>query len=373
MTETIAPSQQLEQLRSFLLHDPKNPSLLRDTASAALDAREPGVARELLDRLGDVRPANDDVQTMRGIAALQERDYAAAEALFAGLHASHPDDPALAFNLAWALANQQAFARALEILTDSVARTMPQAATLRIELLHQLGALAEARPVADAYAELFPDHQPLFAAISVLAIDLEDKELAASSAARAGEHPDALTTLGTLALGQERASEAAALFERALAANPAAPRAWVGSGLSKLLTGQNEAAPADLDRGAEMFGDHLGSWIAAGWSHFIAGDRATARLRFERALALDDTFAEAHGSLAVVDLLDGHVEAAERECEVALRLDRTCFSAALARTMLLSAKGDHEHARRIYERALGTPVDGDGRTIAQALATMGLA
>ena len=309
---------------------------------------------------------------MRGVAALQSRDFSTAEQIFADIRTDHPEDVALAYNLAWARANLADHAGAMEVLGDDAARALPQAATLRIELLHQLGRLDEAAPAASAYATLFPDHAPLSAAISVLAIDLEDKQLAATSAARAGDHPDALITRGTLALGEERASEAAMLFEQALAANPAAPRAWVGAGLAKLLTGQAASAPADLDLGAEMFGDHLGSWIAAGWAYFINGDRDLARSRFQRALEIDGSFAEAHGALAVLDLLEGDVPAAERGCEVALRLDRSCFSAALARTLLLSAAGDRQQAQRIFERALTTPVDGDGRTIAQTLAVIGL-
>lgn len=367
-----AAIDRLDQLLGYLEADPANAGLLSDAAQAALDARKPDVARDLLGRFTPDRLADPAISATLGLAALQERDFASAEAIFEPLWSANPDDPGLAFNLAWARANQQDFAGGLEALGDEQARALPQAATLRIQMLHQLGSLDEAREGAEAYSELFSQSVPLNAAISVLAIDLEDVALARSCALKAGDHPDALTTLGTLALGDERASEAAALFDRVLIANPHAPRAWVGSGLAKLLTGQTAEAPAALDRGAEMFGDHLGSWIAAGWSHFIVGDRLTARTRFEHALQLDPNFAEAHGAVAVAELLDGNVEMARHECELAFRLDRQCFSAALARTLLANAEGDQEQARRIFERAITIPIDGDGRTIAQALATMGL-
>ena len=104
----------------------------------------------------------------------------------------------------------------------------------------------------------------------------------------------------------------------------------------------------------------------------IGCDLATSRARFETALAIDDSFAETHGSLAVLDVLAGDVEEAKRKSEIALRLDRQCYSAALARSLLAASSGDRETARRIFERAASTPIDSSGRTIGQALARMGL-
>jgi Tfp pilus assembly protein PilF len=121
-----------------------------------------------------------------------------------------------------------------------------------------------------------------------------------------------------------------------------------------------------------MFEDHLGSWIAAGWAYFVQHDLATARARFEHALGLDDTFAETHGSLAVIDVIEGQIDSARRRAEVALRLDRKCASAALANMLIASAAGDKEKARRIFELAVTMPIDPNGRTIAQALARRGL-
>jgi tetratricopeptide (TPR) repeat protein len=242
---------------------------------------------------------------------------------------------------------------------------------LQVQILHELGRLGEAGERARSYVKAFPDYAPLMAAVSVLALDLEDEALAAACAARAPDHPDSLATMGALTLGEERPEEALALFDRALAHNVNVPRAWVGRGLSKLLAGGSDSAAEDIDRGAEMFGDHLGSWIAAGWAWFVRKDYPASRARFERALAIDDTFAEAHGSLAVLDLLEGDPDSAGKRSEIALRLDRACYSAALARSLMEAGAGDPERARRIYERAINTPVGESGRTIAQALARLG--
>lgn len=367
-----AAAGRLDTLLALLDADPRNLPLLADTAEAALDARRPAMARDLLARYAAITPLPPRETNLAGIAALQARDFAGAADQFAALFDGGAQDAALRFNLAWARANLKDFAGALEVLDDGSARALPQAAMLRVQLLHEIGEFDGAGEAARSYIALFPDHAGLMAAVSVLALDIDDAALAAECAARAGDHPDALATRGTLALADDHATDALALFERALSANGSSPRAWVGLGLAKLLTGKAQQAPGDIDRGAELFGDHLGSWIAAGWAYFVNDDRATSRARFETALAIDPTFAETHGSLAVLDVLAGDLEQARANSDVALKLDRNCYSAALAKSLLAAGGGDRESARRIFERAAATPIDGSGRTIGHALARMGL-
>jgi Tfp pilus assembly protein PilF len=175
-----------------------------------------------------------------------------------------------------------------------------------------------------------------------------------------------------LALGEEDAATARRVFERALAIRQDVPRAWVGRGLAKLLDQDPLDAARDIEKGAELFGDHLGSWIAAGWARFVGQDYAEARRIFEHALALDPTFSEAHGSMAVIEIQEGLLSSAAERVKVATRLDRNCFSAAFAKTLLASADGDQAKARVIFEKAVNVPIGKDGRTIAQSLAKMGL-
>lgn len=372
MTAEPLHADRLQKMLAFLEVDPENVALLADAAEAALDARAPDVASDLLARRARIAPPSPREFNLAGLAALQRRDFDSAAEAFTALFEGGADDAGIRFNLAWARANRKEFAAALEVLDDASARALPQAAMLRVQLMHELADFDGAGEAARAYVALFPDHAGLMAAVSVLALDIEDEALAAACAAKAGEHPDALTTLGTLALGNDHAIDARAMFERALTQNPGSPRAWIGLGLARMMTGEQAAAPADLDKGAELFGTHLGSWIAAGWGYFVNGDVATARARFETALALDDSFAETHGSLAVLEVLAGNIEEATRKSEIALRLDRQCYSAALARSLLAASKGDQHTARRIFERAASTPIDASGRTIGQALARMGL-
>lgn len=367
---TLADSR-FARLAALLDHDPDNLALLADTAEAAFAEDRFDEAEDLLARHARIAPLPQQAQHLAGLTAMRRLEWEAAAERFEALLAAGADAPPVRFNLAWSLAMAKRFDEALPLLDEATSAALPQAAQLEVGLLHQLGAFDRAGERARILIELHPDHRGLNAAVSTLAIDIEDVELAQRTASRAGDHPDALITLGTLALGDDDVEQAEALFDAALARNPEAPRAWVGRGLVRLLADDKAQAAAELDKGAELFGDHIGSWVAAGWAHVIAGDIATGKARFETALALDDSFGESQGSLAVIDIFEGRIEEARRRTEVALRLDRQSFSAALAAMLLAAGSGDKERAQRIFEMALKTPLDDSGRTLASAIAKMG--
>lgn len=357
-----------DRLTSFLEQDPQNANLAADAVEAAIAEDRLDEAQALLAR-GPVDAPR--AAYLNGLVAMRRQDWAGAAALYQGMFDTGETAPAIRFNLAWSLAMEKRAAEALAVLDEATAQALPQAAELEIRLRHELGEFDSAEARAHALLALHPDHRGLNAAVATLAIDVEDTALAARCASKAGDHPEALTTLGTLALESEDSATARALFAQALERDPQSPRALIGHGLSRLIDADHGGAAAELDRGAELFGTHLGSWIAAGWAHFTAGDTATARSRFEHALGLDDSFAESHGSLAALDVLEGDLDSARRRIAIARRLDRTSFSAALADMLLAAGSGDAERSRRIFEAALATPLDASGRTLAQSFARLG--
>lgn len=369
---TAIATGRYEQLASFLDHDPGNLALMADAADAAFAEERFEEARALLDRHAAIAPLEPRERHLAGLVAMRLFDWEGAAGQFEALIAQGADAPPVRFNLAWSLAMAKRLSEALPLLDEVTSDALPQAAQLEVQLLHEAGEFERAGERARALIERHPEHRGLNAAVSTLAIDIEDAELALRTAQAAGDHPEALATLGTLALGEDQPEVASELFDAALARNPDSARAWIGRGLARMLEGDQAKAAHEIDRGAELFGDHLGSWIAAGWAYVVGGDIATARARFERAVALDDSFGEAQGSLAVVELLEGDIEGARRRTEVATRLDRKGFSAAFASMLLAAGEGDKDKAQRIFELALNTPVDASGRTVAQSLARLGM-
>ena len=112
-----------------------------------------------------------------------------------------------------------------------------------------------------------------------------------------------------------------------------------------------------METGAEIFGDHLGSWVGAGWAWYVAGNLTEARRCFEGALAMDDSFAETHGGLAVLAMAEGRREDAARHAEVARRLAKgdvgSSLGAALAEAMRLTEEGQEDAAKALVQRVLG--------------------
>ena len=116
-----------------------------------------------------------------------------------------------------------------------------------------------------------------------------------------------------------------------------------------------------MEAGAKIFGDHLGSWVGAGWAWYVAGNLTEARRCFEGALAMDDSFAEMHGGLAVLAMAEGRREEAAHYAEVARRLAKGdvgsspngSLGAALAEAMRPTEDGQEDAAKALVQRALG--------------------
>jgi tetratricopeptide (TPR) repeat protein len=370
-TSMTAQTSQLERLLGFLKSDPGNLRLLADAASAAFDAQAFDVAADLLTCHAAIAPLPPALVNLEGVVALARQRFADAAAIFAGLRDGGADDPALRFNLAWALAMIDDYPGALPLLDDAALAVSRRAPALKIHVMHHLEMFDEALAEGERLTQRHPGDQALSGALATLAMDAERTDLALAYAKRAPDDAEGQSALGMLTLGSFEAGRSLAMFDAAIARAPDNPRAWVGKGLGLVVTGDTKAGAAALDKGAVLFQTHLGSWIAAGYAHFANGDNAKARASFERAMAIDDTFAECHGGIAVLDVLDGRIAEAERETDIALRLDKACLGGTLAKTLLLERNGQGETARRIREIALKMPIGPGGMTMAEAMVGFG--
>lgn len=368
-----SPQAHLAMLLSFLEQDPDNLSLIADAANAALDAGDLATTSSLLDTYQRQQALTPALRSLRGVALLSAERWEEAAQIFENLLRDQGPDPATSFNLAWARGLLGDQAGVLEVIDPAVTAGVPRAAALKVQALHHLGQLDEALAQGQTLAEERPHDQDLAAALSLVATDAERFDLALRYGQASGHHPDGLATLGSLALHENRVQEALAYYDQALAGSSDNARALLGKGLGLLVVGDGPAASDYLTRSAARFGDHPGSWIAAAWAHYINSDLVSSRQAFERALAADENFAESHGGLAVLDAVEGQYESAKRRTQIALRLDRTCFSAALASSLIAEQEGDHTRAERIRQIALNAPLGPDGRTIASALVALDLA
>jgi tetratricopeptide (TPR) repeat protein len=363
------PKARLQRLLGYLEHDPDNLTLIADAAHAALDESALDESLALIERYRALASLPLSLVNIEGLVALRSGRLDAAAAIFDGLIG---EDPAVRFNRAWVHALCGEHREALAMLDDDVLAATARAPALKVQALHHLGQIEDALAVGQGMTERFPGNDALLGALSVAAMDADDIDLARHYAGQAGGGADALTTRGLIALNEDDPASASALFDQALAEHGNAPRAWLGKGLSLVVTGDLADGAAALKRGAAIFGDHLGSWIAVGWTQFIAKDLKAARATFEHALSLDENFAETHGGLAVLDIAEGSPDSAKRRADIALRLDRNCFGGMLARMLLHESQGNTAAAARIWEKAMDMPTGIGGKTLTQAMVGMGL-
>ena len=358
-------SSRLKRLLTFVERDPDNSALVFDAAALAFDEGDLGLAADLIRR---VNAPTAPIRNLAATIAIAEERLEDAVTLLSGLFKEGENAPAVRFNLAWSLACLARYEEAEALLRDEVLSVSPRAPSLRIKVLHHLERYEEALKEGESLMVSFPENRVLAGALATLAMDADREELARHYATQAGDNPEGLTAGGMFSLQDQDADSALALFDKAIAVQPDSPRAWVGKGLALLARSEPAKAAEALDHGAGLFGDHLGSWIAAGWASFIAGDLAGARDRFERVVALDGTFSEGHGGLAVIDIVEGNLVSAQRNADIAMRLDRVGLGGALAGILLMQAQGRPDAAERIRAAALTAPIGPGGKTLAQMLA-----
>lgn len=358
-------ASRFERLSGYIAADPDNLTLLTDAAMAAFDEGLSADAAALVERHAALAPLPPSLINLLGLCALAEGRDADAASIFGSLLAEAPDDAGLRYNLAWAKGRLGDHEAALELARANVAD--PRSATLTARSLHHLGRLDEALAIGDAWEGQEGD-PGFWGALASVALDAEDTGRAARWAEHARGSSDGLAALGMLAMAEARNEDARRLFDEALTLRPDSARGLLGLGSTLLGDGKPAEAARRFDEAGAVFGDHLGTWIAAGWAWLIAGDAGAAQERFERVLGLDDTFSEAHGGLAVLDAMAGRTEDARRRADLALRLDRQSLGGALARSLLLEQAGDEATAGRVREAALNAPIGPDGRSVAQMLA-----
>jgi tetratricopeptide (TPR) repeat protein len=364
---TVPQETRLERLLGFLSRDPGNLALLGDAAQTAFDERAFETCRDLLALHASRTPLSDALRNLEAMNAIAMGDYDNAISMLEALRASSPDTPELRFNLAYAYAMVSAWENSLELLDDAAIAVASRGPMLKVQMLHHLDRLDEALATGAQLAANYPDNQRLMGALATLAMDAGDLTLSKHYAEQGGNNGEALAARGMLDLETGAYADAMELLTAALDEEPRNPRAWIGKGLALLVSGNQQSACSAIEQGAQLFETHLGSWIASGWAHFVSGDPAKSRASFVRARDIDPNFAESHGGLAVLDILDGQIASAERNCEIALRLDPQSLVGILAKTLLLEQGGKGDAARRLREIAMHRKIGPNGQSLAEML------
>lgn len=357
MQEKQDKAARLNKLLSYLRQDPNNDRLRVDVFETALAAGEFPEAQFQLVHARHLRPQDMAWRHREAVLQLAQGKFAAAQDTLERLIEEGCDESSAHYNLAYAVYAQGAAAAARDMAAPL--RAVPgevgaSAWALWLRCLHKLNELDEG--LRGFRAETRPPSAETLGVASLMALDAglaaDADRWAALALSRAPDQLEALTTAGSLALGRQDKAAAEALFQRALLASPKEGRCWSGLAFLRLLETDFAAAHAAFEQAIAFMPEHIGTWLGLGWCEFFAGDAEAARQTFEKALSMDRNFGESHGSLAVALVRLNAIDAAKREIDLALRLDRRNLSARYAEALISGEANDPEAFRRLSQRVL---------------------
>ncbi len=380
--DTFEPPQtlpRLEQLEKFLLVDPTNLKLRRETFEAALQVRNweraahhLGMAQDQV-RTPDQTQARLEWALKEGDFWLAQKEWLQAKAVLQAVseRAGAPQafNDAVLHNLAYidlcqndASACVNRLAPRLEASVQEQQSELPPVGGLLQQLwlraLHHGGQTARALQWAQAAQQLQRLDVLATAVASTIALDEEALDLALrwSSAAlqhwektsavnapqQGGVQPplEALVTQAWLALTRKDGALASDLAQRALQVQPNEARAWSAWGYAGLLLGQPPAqVESHFQQAVVLQPDVLDHWSGLAWAQLAQQHTAVAIESLRKALALDAAFAETHGALALAHAVQGERELASQYLASARQLDPQCHAAQHAQYLL-----DHPEA-----------------------------
>jgi len=361
----------LDRYLRYLESDSSNVRLLADAIDAAIELRDTETGFGLVSRALSLQPGDPGSVYRKGCLELVAGKLDEAETTLRGLAAADPA-PEVRVMLARVLLLKASYVEAKAELTAILPQLhrLPEAPGLYVRALHYLGEVKEAIEFAEGYLAGNPGDAQVLAMLSTLYVDSGDMQKAEAVAQRAvaarADIPEALTTLGTVALGAQRGEEASAHFTRALEQNPKSGRAWVGQGLTQMYSLDLDKAEPSLKHGVENMPSHIGSWHALAWCQLLKKDFSAAEASFSKSLELDRNFSESHGGLAVLAAMRGDTAKAKPLIERALRLDPQSFSGRFAQSIVLRGSKP-EVADRMVRTLVSSIKFPDGRPLISAL------
>lgn len=343
------------QLSAFADQDPANPILLCDLLDELLATSEVDRAQARLQMISPDMRRLPAVQFRAARCALVSRDFTGAvDALQKLIGEQEPAPAGVVHDLAFAQLMLGLHEQALQTLgtlsaqgDDAVAFAL-----LRARVLHHR---REHGAALDALASLTegPRQAEVCGVRALLHLDDGDRTLAAIEADRAlhldPHQHEAAIVRGTLALWAQQVEVSSAIFEQILAEHPDSGRALLGLGQDLMLRGNIPASRALLEKATRAMPDHLGTLHALAWCQLIEGDLAGAKSSFDQAFAVDRTFGETHGGIALVHALRGERSEAEESIRRAMRLDPQVRSARYAKSVLLLDDGHVDEARKTVD------------------------
>jgi tetratricopeptide (TPR) repeat protein len=372
----VSPDRtQVERLIGYYEFDPGNAHLLGDLVAALLREQRWDEARRYLAGAGE--PVTPRLHYLRALIAIHDHRFDDARADVEAAWAGGERSDAVRYALGLCRLNAHDPDGALEILEPWLAGGAADDDRCRLlcaRAYHHAGRIPEGITLVRAFLDGCPDDPEALGILTLLQLDSGDTDEAIISAQRAIEldpqHCEGNITFGTLALEQFNVPQAERHFDTVLGRKPTSGRGWMGKGLAALANNQKELAESCLSKAAEHLPTHLGTLVALGWVQFAQGKYAQSEQTFRASIERVRVFAESHAGLAAALFLQDRFEEAEREKNIARRLDPKAVSVQFLEGLFQYKDGDKEKSYETIRRAFDLEVGRSGQSIKQSLNKM---
>ncbi|WP_395608121.1 tetratricopeptide repeat protein [Pseudomonas sp. B22129] len=356
--DILAEQQHLARLMAFLGHDPGNPTLLCDAMSLAIALGDQAIGQRLIEHVKIHGIEDPRVFAHGAHLLLQAGDYLAAAALGDQAITAGLSDPAVVFNTALGHFYSADFSAADTLLSHLTRHADCPAGTLLMHAraLHQLEETEPAEALALRAQQREPGNQDIRGLLALLLYENDKLAQALNTAhetlAADPDQRDALIACATVQFEQYNVAASRKAWLHTLKAYPDCGRAWSGLGLLEFSELDFDLAETHLKTAVQFMPHHIGTWHLLAWIYILRKDNVQARAALEKSYALDRSFGDTHGGLAVVDIMEGHSENARKGIRRALRLKPDSLSAHYAQALLLQQAGQMEEARQLISGLL---------------------
>jgi tetratricopeptide (TPR) repeat protein len=367
----------LKKLESYLAVDPHNVALLVDVATLQYQQGQFDAARSRAEQILQLNPQQATAHALTGLVAALSGEIDLAVTHLQQAIELGDGAPLLQYQLADVLIRSGHYSEAVvhAKLAAEQASQLPFAPALYIRALHYLGELDGAIAYGNDVeasgqpAQCSAAFYGALASVYLDADDLVNAKRAASLALQQDPHDvDGNTTLGMLALADGETDQALAALQGVVEQRPNNGRAWLGIGLAQFVGGAMDEAAASLQKAVHHLHHHLGTLNALAWVYILKKDAINAETTLLSALERDRTFAETHGTLAIVALMKGNLDSAVQAVKRANGLDRNNFAGNFANSLIQQVSGNPTQARAIMEKLLLSPVLPGETTLQEAIA-----
>jgi tetratricopeptide (TPR) repeat protein len=355
-----------ERLEGYAQRDPSNSALLIDLAETYHQAGAHERALTALDRLPDSDRAAGLALRGQALMALARWDEAAA--LYEQALGRDVANPALLFNLAYALMGADRDAARAAALLAQAAELDPRdvrVARWQALALDAAGDAQSARAAAQRAVAIKPDDFDAQLTLSQLVLDTGDTAAALQAAKRCTMTQPGLARgwahKGQIELMQLDAAAAAKSFRIALELDGSDIDTRLGLAQASMMTGRTQHARRLLDEVLAADPTNDAAWGMQGWVHAAQDDLGGARSAFDKALSLAPDSADAWAAVAGMHLAAHERDSAESAAAKALALAPGHVLALMVQAELRKSAGQTDEAQAMASSLLrATPFGAAG-------------